>query len=280
MIEKLSKLATYGGTWVLYVMIALSIASIAIMIERAIFFARRRDDDDALARKVVSALRRHDVREADRLLGASPSVAAAAVRPALEWLDGGPDAIEEIVEAEMTKQRKELEWGMTFLGTLGTNAPFVGLLGTVLTYAQAVTVAAIASGVPAAGVYANPGQYLAWSGDSSTPEWIVLVKLQRASEDIDRALMGAVYPVNANGMPTDPMVIDVLMRATFAQAQWLIGDNDDSGLKRQYLSTSVGGVSQTRAASMAALEMPPLAPRALSILHVSGVVPSAALIAW
>jgi hypothetical protein len=155
-----------------------------------------------------------------------------------------------------------------------------GLLGTVLTYAQAVTVAAIASGVPAAGVYANPGQYLAWSGDSSTPEWIVLVKLQRASEDIDRALMGAVYPVNANGMPTDPMVIDVLMRATCAQAQWLIGDNDDSGLKRQYLSTSVGGVSQTRAASMAALEMPPLAPRALSILHVSGVVPSAALIAW
>ena len=29
MIEKLSKLATYGGTWVLYLMIALSIASIA-----------------------------------------------------------------------------------------------------------------------------------------------------------------------------------------------------------------------------------------------------------
>jgi biopolymer transport protein ExbB/biopolymer transport protein TolQ len=133
----LSKLATYGGTWVLYVMIALSVVSIAIMIERSIYFARRRDDVDALAHKVVAALRRHDVREADRLLAASPSVAAAAVRPALEWLDGGPDAIEEIVEAEMTKQRKELEWGMTFLGTLGTNAPFVGLLGTVLGVIQA-----------------------------------------------------------------------------------------------------------------------------------------------
>jgi biopolymer transport protein ExbB/biopolymer transport protein TolQ len=136
-IEKLSKLATYGGTWVLYVMIALSVVSIAIMIERSIYFARRRDDVDALAHRVVAALRRHDVREADRLLAASPSVAAAAVRPALEWLDGGPDAIEEIVEAEMTKQRKELEWGMTFLGTLGTNAPFVGLLGTVLGVIQA-----------------------------------------------------------------------------------------------------------------------------------------------
>jgi hypothetical protein len=155
-----------------------------------------------------------------------------------------------------------------------------GEYGTTLTYRQAVTVAAVSSGVPAPGGYASCTQYQAWSGDSATPAWMVAVKLQRASEDIDRALIGAVYPVNANGMPTDPMVIDVLMRATCAQAQFLIGDNDDSGLKRQYLSTSVGGVSQTRAPSTAALEMPPLAPRALSILHTAGVVPSAALIAW
>jgi biopolymer transport protein ExbB/biopolymer transport protein TolQ len=137
MIEKLQKIATFGGTWVLYLMIALSVVSIALMIERAIFFARRRDDVDALARKVVAALRRNDRREAERLLAASPSIEAAAVRPALEWLDGGPEALEEIVEAEMTAQRRELEWGMTFLGTLGNNAPFVGLLGTVLGVIQA-----------------------------------------------------------------------------------------------------------------------------------------------
>ena len=32
----------------------------------------------------------------------------------------------------MTKRRRELERGMTLLGTLGNNAPFVGLLGTVI----------------------------------------------------------------------------------------------------------------------------------------------------
>src|SRR5215831_4585071 len=32
----------------------------------------------------------------------------------------------------MTKRRRELESGMTLLGTLGNNAPFVGLLGTVI----------------------------------------------------------------------------------------------------------------------------------------------------
>jgi biopolymer transport protein ExbB/biopolymer transport protein TolQ len=137
MIEKLSKIATYGGGRVLYLMIALSVLSIAIMIERAIWFARRRDDVDRLSRNVVAALRRHDPREAERLLARSPSVEAACVLPAMEWLEGGAEAIQEIVEAETVRQRKELEWGMTFLGTLGNNAPFVGLLGTVLGVIQA-----------------------------------------------------------------------------------------------------------------------------------------------
>jgi hypothetical protein len=42
----------------------------------------------------------------------------------------------------------------------------------------------------------------------------------------------------------------------------------------------VSGVSSTRVPAMTALAMPPLCPRALSILHVNGVVPSAALVAW
>jgi biopolymer transport protein ExbB/biopolymer transport protein TolQ len=32
----------------------------------------------------------------------------------------------------MTKRRRELERGMTLLGTLGNNAPFIGLFGTVI----------------------------------------------------------------------------------------------------------------------------------------------------
>jgi len=163
---------------------------------------------------------------------------------------------------------------VTWTGTGGSNG------STVLTYSQSVTVAVVPPSVPAPGVYATPAQYRAWSGDSVTPALMLPSKLQRASEDIDRALMGAVYPTNASGMPTDALAIDVIMRATCAQAQWLIGEGDDAGLKRQYAQTSVGGVTSTRVASMTALPMPPLCPRALSILHVSGIVPSAALIAW
>lgn len=152
--------------------------------------------------------------------------------------------------------------------------------GHTQTWTQALTVAAIPALTPAPGVYASVAQYQAWSGDTWTPEARVQVMLQRASEDIDMALVAAVYPVNPNGMPTDPMVIDVFMRACSAQCQFLLADNDPAGVKRQYSSTNMGGVSQSRVASMTGLQMPPLAPRAAQILHVGGVLPSAPLISW
>jgi biopolymer transport protein TolQ len=132
MIERLSRVALLGSAWVLYLLFGLSIFSIGIMIERYIFFKTRQDDTDKLGDDLVARLRQGDVRGADQILAQSPSIEAAVVRPALEWLDGGPGAVEEVLDAEMRKKRRELERGMTPMGTIGNNAPFVGLLGTVI----------------------------------------------------------------------------------------------------------------------------------------------------
>jgi biopolymer transport protein ExbB/TolQ len=131
-IERLSRVALLGSAWVLYVLFGLSIFSIGIMIERYIFFRVRRDDTEKLADHLIGRLRDGDVRGAEQVLARSPSVEAAVVRPALKWLDGGPGAVEEALEGEMRKKRRELERGMTAMGTIGNNAPFVGLLGTVI----------------------------------------------------------------------------------------------------------------------------------------------------
>jgi hypothetical protein len=147
-------------------------------------------------------------------------------------------------------------------------------------YVQTVTVAAIPSGSPAPGVYATVAQYRARSGDQFTPADLVATMLLLASEAMDHYLVGAVYATNANGMPTDPMLIDVLMRATSAQCQFMLADNDPTGVKRQYSSTSMGGVSTSRVAAMTAMPFPPLAPQAAAILHAAGVLGSAALINW
>jgi hypothetical protein len=152
--------------------------------------------------------------------------------------------------------------------------------GVTQTYGQAVTVAAVGLGTPSPGVYASVAQYQAWSGDTVTPVSRVTTTLQRATEDIDMAAMAAVYDTNANGMPTDPAVINIFMRACCAQCQYLLADNDPAGIKGKYSSTSMGGVSQTRVAALTGQPMPLLGPRATQILHVNGVLPSAVLVSW
>jgi biopolymer transport protein ExbB/TolQ len=128
----LTRLGNNGGTWVLWVMVGLSVFSLAIIAERLIFYWQRRDDVDVLGKQLVRLLRKHDRRAAEQLLEQSPSTEAKVLRPTLDWLDGGTEAVGEIVEAELGRQRRDLERGMTPLGTIGNNAPFVGLLGTVL----------------------------------------------------------------------------------------------------------------------------------------------------
>jgi biopolymer transport protein ExbB len=43
-----------------------------------------------------------------------------------------PDALDKLLETEERRERESLERGSSFLGTVGANAPFLGLTGTVI----------------------------------------------------------------------------------------------------------------------------------------------------
>jgi len=137
LMERLERVALFGSTWVLYLMMLLSLFSISVMLERLLYFARHRGDADRLGDDLIARLHADDRAGAERLLKESPLLEAAVVRRALPWMDGGPSSLAEALEAEMGRKRKEIERGMTFLGTLGNNAPFLGLFGTVLGVIQA-----------------------------------------------------------------------------------------------------------------------------------------------
>jgi biopolymer transport protein ExbB/biopolymer transport protein TolQ len=132
LIERLLKVALLGSQWVLYLLIALSVVSFSTMIERWWFFRRHRDDLDALRSLLRSSLESDDLTAAAELLEKSPSLEARVVREGLRWVKGGSEAIADAVESELGRVKKELERGLNLLGTLGNNAPFVGLFGTVL----------------------------------------------------------------------------------------------------------------------------------------------------
>jgi biopolymer transport protein ExbB/TolQ len=43
-----------------------------------------------------------------------------------------PEALEKVYEVQESAERRQMESGVSFLGTVGANAPFLGLTGTVL----------------------------------------------------------------------------------------------------------------------------------------------------
>jgi len=132
LVDRLLKVALAGSTWVLWLLLALSVLSLTAMLERWLFFRRHRDDIPALRACLSKALTARDLGAAKKVLAASPSIEARVLASALAWEKGGPAAVQDAVESELGAARKELDRGTNLLGTLGTNAPFVGLFGTVL----------------------------------------------------------------------------------------------------------------------------------------------------
>jgi len=131
-VKYLLKIAMLGSSWVMYLLLALSVASIGAMVERWLYFRKRGTDGEDVGDELCKLLERGDEDQAHALLRASPTVEAEVLRASLRWAKGGPATLESAIDGEMIKRRKELERGMTLLGTLGNNAPFVGLLGTVI----------------------------------------------------------------------------------------------------------------------------------------------------
>jgi biopolymer transport protein ExbB/biopolymer transport protein TolQ len=132
MMDKLLDIAGVGGTVVLILLLSLSVLSIGVIIERVIFFRRRRVDAVALGKDVAKKLAAGDRERLTAQLAAMPAIEAQALHDAMSWYDAGPEAFDEILKKGLTERRKDLESGLVFLGTLGNNAPFVGLFGTVL----------------------------------------------------------------------------------------------------------------------------------------------------
>ncbi|MDB5049702.1 MAG: MotA/TolQ/ExbB proton channel [Fibrobacteres bacterium] len=60
------------------------------------------------------------------------TVAGRVVRTGLANQALNSDALEKVFEVQESSEKRELEKGLSFLGTVGANAPFLGLTGTVV----------------------------------------------------------------------------------------------------------------------------------------------------
>lgn len=121
----------FGPGWVMWLMLALSVVSVAIILERIWYFWSLRDDLGVLAKELRAALG-DSIEAAQKRMDASPSIEAAVVSAGLSMAHHGSAAAEEAMAGSLALQRMKLERRIAYLGTLGNNAPFIGLFGTVI----------------------------------------------------------------------------------------------------------------------------------------------------
>ena len=124
-------LAGTGATWVLYALIALSAVQLAVILERAIAYRRSRAHR-TLRTAFRGALASGGAPAVQLAIAQDRSIEASVVRAGAAAAERGAPAAQELMRAALVEHKLTLERGLSFLGTLGANAPFVGLFGTVL----------------------------------------------------------------------------------------------------------------------------------------------------
>ncbi len=126
---KLLATLTASAEWVLWLLAFLSILSIAVMLERGVYFATHRlsNSDDLLLK-----LAKGDLDAVRTSISGKQGMEASVLREGLEWSSRGADSVDEVISATMARERPRYERFLSVLGTLGSNTPFIGLFGTVL----------------------------------------------------------------------------------------------------------------------------------------------------
>ena len=121
----------WGARGVLFILFLLSIWSVSIMFDRKKAFkekigtAKVQDAKKFIETKNWSALK--------AWADANPSYVSGMIHAALNAEEGrSTESIERAVQSYLSEQKIELEKGLNVLATLGSNAPFIGLFGTVL----------------------------------------------------------------------------------------------------------------------------------------------------
>jgi biopolymer transport protein ExbB len=128
----LLNLTLVGAEWVLWVLLILSVISVALIVERCIYFYSRRIDGEELAEQLEKSLQAGDIRGAWDLVKDSQCAECEVVAAGLPALRRGATACAEAMLAAKARIRPTLDARLSVLATIGSNAPFVGLLGTVL----------------------------------------------------------------------------------------------------------------------------------------------------
>lgn len=123
------------GEKLIFIMMGIaSVIALAVFIERLIYYRRSISSETRnFLTALVPFLRKKDIESAKKLVSESGDTAYKRFAEySLNRLEENPEGLSELMEGKMLEEKVHLETRLSILSTLGNNAPFIGLLGTVL----------------------------------------------------------------------------------------------------------------------------------------------------
>jgi biopolymer transport protein ExbB len=143
----LFKLAEASANGILWFMLFLSVISVSIIIER--FLSLRTLSASSIGitdlfRKMITT---QDLEHLEKIDAKDASIEARALGYGLTYVKKhGPGGLDELFNSFKTIERPTLEKNLNILGTIASNAPYIGLLGTVMGIMKAFNDLAVAPG--------------------------------------------------------------------------------------------------------------------------------------
>lgn len=116
----------------LWVLVALSILSLAFILERFFTLGRIRRQSAKINERLREVMQSNNLAELEEIGRDRHAIESRAISYGLRHVrEKGLNGLEEIFSSFASMERPVLERYLGFLATVGSNAPFIGLLGTV-----------------------------------------------------------------------------------------------------------------------------------------------------
>lgn len=145
--DSLFKIADFAAQGLLYFMGLLSVISVSIMIERYFYLKSIGASSGAMAVEFKKLIEGKSLEKIEILSKNENSLEGKALGYGLTFVkEHGEAGLDELFSSYKIIERPALEKNLNLLGTIASNAPYIGLLGTVMGIMKAFNDLAVAPG--------------------------------------------------------------------------------------------------------------------------------------
>ncbi len=131
--EKIFAIAHLADRVVLVVLLLMSVISVAMILERFFVLRKVGEESQKVRQKIRHALQTNSIQVFEELAKDTTTLEGRAASQALKHLQtSGREGFEEVFNSFVLTEKPDLERFLPILATISSNAPYIGLFGTVL----------------------------------------------------------------------------------------------------------------------------------------------------